>query len=84
MSAIQSYMKGNTSGAIGALTGMGKKLMSNNSGAAQKSKADKASNADVISWSGCKDSQVCLFSLSGLDYLDIRELLTPFFWIWLD
>lgn len=37
--------------------GIGKKVMNQNSGALEKTRQTKTSPADVISWSGCKDSQ---------------------------
>nr|ODN93748.1 metacaspase-1 [Cryptococcus depauperatus CBS 7855] len=57
LSAGVSYLRGDTSGMLSGLMGIGKKVMSQNSGAAEMSKQSKTSAADVISWSGCKDSQ---------------------------
>lgn len=36
---------------------LGKKVMNQQSGAAERTKQTKTSPADVIMWSGCKDSQ---------------------------
>ncbi len=36
---------------------LGKKVMNQNSGARERTKQTKTSPADVIMWSGCKDSQ---------------------------
>jgi hypothetical protein len=36
---------------------LGKNIMNQNSGAAEKTKQSKTSPADAISFSGCKDSQ---------------------------
>jgi len=57
MSAGMSYLKGDTGGMLSGLMGLGKQVMNQNSGAAEKTKQTKTSPADVISWSGCKDSQ---------------------------
>jgi hypothetical protein len=42
---------------MSGVMGLGKKIMNQSSGAAEKTKQTKTSPADVIMWSGCKDSQ---------------------------
>ena len=57
MTAVTDYMRGDLGGVFSSITGMGKKLMYQNSGAADRSKQSNTSPADVIMWSGCKDTQ---------------------------
>jgi hypothetical protein len=57
MGAVTSYMKGDLGGVFSSVMGVGKKIMNQNSGAAEKAKQANTSPADVISWSGCKDTQ---------------------------
>ncbi|GAA5918649.1 hypothetical protein JCM1841_002292 [Sporobolomyces salmonicolor] len=57
LSAITSYARGDLGGVFKAVTGVGQKLMGGSSKAEQITKQTKTSYADVISWSGCKDSQ---------------------------
>ena len=42
---------------MSGMMSLGKKVMNNNSGAREKTRQSKTSPADVIMWSGCKDSQ---------------------------
>ncbi|XAO21324.1 metacaspase-1 [Cryptococcus bacillisporus CA1280] len=57
LSAGMSYLRGDTGGMLQGIMGIGKKVMNQNSGALEKTRQTKTSPADVISWSGCKDSQ---------------------------
>lgn len=57
VSAVTSYLKGDLGGVFSNLSGVGKKFMNTNSGAADRAKKQNTSPADVISWSGCKDIQ---------------------------
>lgn len=58
MTAATDYLRGDVMGAGMALFGIGKKLIGGGGKAAvEKTRATKTSPADVISWSGCKDSQ---------------------------
>lgn len=57
LSAGMSYLRGDTGGMLQGIMGIGKKVMNQNSGAMEKARQTKTSPADVISWSGCKDSQ---------------------------
>ncbi|KAI5480983.1 metacaspase CasA, partial [Pseudohyphozyma bogoriensis] len=56
MGAVKSYMQGDLSGVFSTLTSVGKKIATGNSNQAAVRQA-KMSNADCISWSGCKDDQ---------------------------
>ncbi|WWC58303.1 metacaspase-1 [Kwoniella dejecticola CBS 10117] len=57
LGAGMSYLKGDTGGMIKGLMGIGKNLVNQNSDARKKTQETKTSPADVIMWSGCKDSQ---------------------------
>jgi hypothetical protein len=56
MGAATSYLRGDLGGVFKSLSGVGKRLM-NGDKATEYAKATRSSNADVISWSGCKDTQ---------------------------
>ncbi|CAG8452953.1 3180_t:CDS:10 [Scutellospora calospora] len=56
MSAGMSYLRGDINGIKTTLMSFGKKAMSGNK-VAEKNKINKSSPADVIMFSGCKDSQ---------------------------
>ncbi|SCV72384.1 BQ2448_3921 [Microbotryum intermedium] len=56
LSAFTSYARGDLGGVFKAVTSVGQKVMGGNK-ASQIAKQTKSSMADVISWSGCKDSQ---------------------------
>ncbi|KAG2236241.1 hypothetical protein INT48_008601 [Thamnidium elegans] len=56
LSAGLAYASGNKSGALSSLMGLGKSLMSRK-GVDERIKKFKSSEADVIMFSGCKDSQ---------------------------
>ncbi|KAK4052110.1 Ca(2+)-dependent cysteine protease [Microbotryomycetes sp. JL201] len=56
LGAFTSYARGDMGGLFKAVTGAGKKLMSGDK-AYEKTKREKSSLADVISFSGSKDSQ---------------------------
>ncbi|SCZ92236.1 BZ3500_MvSof-1268-A1-R1_Chr5-2g07727 [Microbotryum saponariae] len=56
LSAFTSYARGDLGGVFKAVTSVGQKVMGGNK-ASQITKQTKSSMADVISWSGCKDSQ---------------------------
>ncbi|KAH9945391.1 metacaspase [Epithele typhae] len=57
MSAVTSYARGDMKGVFSSVTGLVKTATGSNQRADKLSKATKTSPADVISWSGCKDSQ---------------------------
>ncbi|RXK41046.1 metacaspase-1 [Tremella mesenterica] len=57
LSASVNYLRGDSGALLKGLMGIGKTVLSNNSGAADKTKQTRTSPADVIMWSGCKDSQ---------------------------
>jgi hypothetical protein len=57
LSAGMSYMKGDVGGALSGLMNIGKSVMGGNSKAYETTKKTKTSPADVVMWSGCKDSQ---------------------------
>jgi hypothetical protein len=56
MGAATSYLRGDLGGVFKSLSGVGKRLM-NGDKATEYAKQTRSSNADVISWSGCKDTQ---------------------------
>lgn len=57
LTAFMSYETGNIGGAISALSGIASKITNLNSGNRDQIRQMKASPADVISISGCKDDQ---------------------------
>ncbi|KAK9454931.1 Metacaspase-1A [Dipodascopsis uninucleata] len=57
LSAFSSYTQGNLGGAISSVGGIIKSFTNRNSGATEMTRRTKTSPADVISLSGCKDSQ---------------------------
>jgi hypothetical protein len=56
MTAGMDYLRGDTGGALGALFGAAKGAFQQKRGE-QRTRSEKTSAADVIMWSGCKDSQ---------------------------
>lgn len=56
LGAISSYARGDLGGVFKSVTSLGSRIM-NGDKATQMTKATRSSNADVISFSGCKDSQ---------------------------
>ncbi|GJN88093.1 hypothetical protein Rhopal_001049-T1 [Rhodotorula paludigena] len=56
MGIATSYLRRDMGGAIKGLMGMGKRIM-NGDKATEVTKQTRSSEADVITWSGCKDSQ---------------------------
>jgi len=56
MSAGKSLLTGNTAGMMSSLFGAAKGAFESNQ-AHEKTKKTKTSSADVVMWSGCKDSQ---------------------------
>jgi len=56
LGALTSYARGDLGGVFKSITSVGSRIM-NGDKATQKAKATRSSNADVISWSGCKDEQ---------------------------
>jgi hypothetical protein len=56
MTAGMDYLRGDTGGALGALFGAAKGAFQQRRGE-QRTRTEKTSTADVIMWSGCKDSQ---------------------------
>jgi len=57
MVAVTSYLKGDLGGVFSSISGLGKKIINQNSGANERTRQQNTSPADVIMWSGCKDSQ---------------------------
>ncbi|KXN84709.1 Metacaspase-1 [Leucoagaricus sp. SymC.cos] len=57
LSAVSSYAKGDMGGVFKSALGLVKTAAGNSSKADKYAKATRTSSADVISWSGCKDSQ---------------------------
>ncbi|KAK7690938.1 Ca(2+)-dependent cysteine protease [Cerrena zonata] len=57
MSAVTSYARGDMSGVFSSVSGLLKTASGSGQKAEKKARATKTSPADVISWSGCKDSQ---------------------------
>lgn len=56
LGAAQSYMRGDVGGMLKGVMSIGKRVM-NGDKAQNVMKQTRTSHADVISWSGCKDSQ---------------------------
>ncbi|KAI8356035.1 peptidase C14 [Mortierella sp. GBAus27b] len=56
LNAGKMYLMGNLGGAISSVSGIGKRITGNNKAAKQK----KSSPADVIMFSGCKDTQTSM------------------------
>ncbi|GAA5924710.1 Ca(2+)-dependent cysteine protease MCA1 [Sporobolomyces koalae] len=56
LGAISSYARGDLGGVFKSVTSLGSRIM-NGDKATQMSKATRSSNADVISWSGCRDKE---------------------------
>ncbi|KAL8291866.1 hypothetical protein RQP46_002124 [Phenoliferia psychrophenolica] len=57
LGAAKDYMRGDVGGALSSLMSFGKKAMGSGGSNQQQVRAAKMSNADCISWSGCKDTQ---------------------------
>ncbi|KAI0065103.1 peptidase C14 [Artomyces pyxidatus] len=57
LSAVSSYARGDMGGVFSSMSGLLKTATGSNQKASALSKRTKTSPADVISWSGCKDSQ---------------------------
>ncbi|BEJ05546.1 hypothetical protein CcaverHIS641_0300680 [Cutaneotrichosporon cavernicola] len=57
LGAAGSYLKGDLGGMVSGVFGVGKQLMGGNKGAVEQTRQTRTSPADVIMWSGCKDSQ---------------------------
>ncbi|KAL1697145.1 caspase domain-containing protein [Schizophyllum commune] len=57
LSAVTSYAKGDMSGVFKSAVGLFKTASGNTQKAQEVARQTKTSPADVISWSGCKDSQ---------------------------
>ncbi|KZT42184.1 peptidase C14 [Sistotremastrum suecicum HHB10207 ss-3] len=57
LGAGMAYMRGDMSGVFKGVTSLFKTATGNNAKAEQYARATRTSPADVISWSGCKDSQ---------------------------
>ncbi|KIM80480.1 hypothetical protein PILCRDRAFT_73139, partial [Piloderma croceum F 1598] len=57
MSAVSSYARGDMGGVFSSVTGLIKSASGSGQKAEQYARATRTSPADVISWSGCKDSQ---------------------------
>lgn len=57
MGAAGSYLKGDIGGMVSGVFGVGKSLLGGNKNATNMTRQTRTSPADVIMWSGCKDSQ---------------------------
>ncbi|KAI0749897.1 caspase domain-containing protein [Daedaleopsis nitida] len=57
LSAVTSYARGDMGGVFSSMSGLLKSATGGNARADKKARATRTSPADVISWSGCKDSQ---------------------------
>ncbi|EJT47165.1 hypothetical protein A1Q1_04023 [Trichosporon asahii var. asahii CBS 2479] len=57
LGAGMSYLRGDIGGVVSGLMSVGKNLMGSNSKAGEVTKQTRTSPADVVMWSGCKDSQ---------------------------
>jgi len=57
LSAVGAYARGDMSGVMSSVTSLFKSASGSTKKAEQKARRTKTSPADVISWSGCKDSQ---------------------------
>lgn len=57
LSAVTSYARGDMSSVFSSVTGLIKTATGSDKRASERAKRTKTSPADVISWSGCKDSQ---------------------------
>ncbi|TFK45832.1 peptidase C14 [Heliocybe sulcata] len=57
LSAVSSYARGDMGGVLSSAMGIFKTATGNGKKAEQYARATRTSPADVISWSGCKDSQ---------------------------
>ncbi|RSH82827.1 Ca(2+)-dependent cysteine protease [Saitozyma podzolica] len=57
MGAGMSYLRGDFGGMLSGIMNVGKTAMGSNSQAEQITRQTKTSPADVVMWSGCKDSQ---------------------------
>ncbi|KAI0322581.1 caspase domain-containing protein [Amylostereum chailletii] len=57
LTAVSSYARGDMGGVFSSMTGLIKTATGGNKRANERTKRTKTSPADVISWSGCKDSQ---------------------------
>ncbi|RPD59961.1 hypothetical protein L226DRAFT_462816 [Lentinus tigrinus ALCF2SS1-7] len=57
LSAVTSYARGDMGGVFSSVSGLLKTATGGGQRADKKARATKTSPADVISWSGCKDSQ---------------------------
>jgi hypothetical protein len=57
LSAVTSYARGDMGGVFSSVTGLIKTASGNGQKADAYAKATRTSSADVIQWSGCKDSQ---------------------------
>lgn len=64
MGAFTAYSRGDIGGALSSVMSFGKTAM-NGGKAEQLSRRIKTSNADVISWSGCKDNQTSADAQEG-------------------
>nr|VWO94718.1 Pre-mRNA-splicing ATP-dependent RNA helicase PRP28 (EC [Ganoderma boninense] len=57
LSAVTSYARGDMGGVFSSVSGLLKTATGSTQRAERKTRETKTSPADVISWSGCKDSQ---------------------------
>ncbi|KAJ3478601.1 hypothetical protein NLI96_g9640 [Meripilus lineatus] len=65
MSAVSSYARGDMGGVFSSVTGILKTATGSTQKAEKKARQTKTSPADVISWSGCKDSQTSADTFEG-------------------
>jgi hypothetical protein len=66
LNAGMSYLRGDVSGMISGLMNVGKSAMGSNSNAQNVTRQTRTSPADVVMWSGCKDSQTVSGRLKSL------------------
>lgn len=65
LSAVTSYARGDMSSVFSSVSGVFKTATGSSSRAEKKARETKTSPADVISWSGCKDSQTSADTFEG-------------------
>ncbi|KAH8925350.1 peptidase C14 [Atractiella rhizophila] len=66
MTAVTSYLRGDMKGVFSSVSNVGKSLIGGGGkGAAERTKKNNTSAADVIMWSGCKDTQTSADTSEG-------------------
>lgn len=72
LGAATSYLRGDIGGVFKTLTSVGKRL-ANGDKATEYTKQTRSSNADVISLSGCKDTQTSVRGFCELTWSGPRD-----------